>query len=158
MTRTTPPALVILFLGGFGLGWVTQVLLVSAGRSIILPPLSLAVVLGLLAGALVILALPVNRVARGTATRAIDPFYATRVVILAKASSLGGALLAGGAVAILAFLLTRPVMPAVSSTAASGAVVGGAVLLMVAGLVAEKMCTLPPKDDTPARPGLKEPS
>ena len=79
----------------------------------------------------------------------VDPFYATRVVVLAKASSLAGALVTGLAAAILVFLLTRSVLPAVGSLTMAVVTAVGAVVLLAGGLVAEKMCTLPPEDDTP---------
>ncbi len=49
--------------------------------------------------------------ARAAVRRHIDPFYATRVVVLAKASSLGGALLTGVAAGFLFELLVRAGSP-----------------------------------------------
>jgi hypothetical protein len=94
----------------------------------------------------VALALPVRRASRAAVRTPIDPFYATRVVLLAKASSFTGALLGGAAVGIVVELLARPV-------ASGGTLWGGvamlvaAVVLLVAGLVAEWFCTVPPDDE-----------
>jgi hypothetical protein len=90
-------------------------------------------------------------VVKGTAKSRVDPFYATRAVVLAKASSLTGALLGGAAVAVLVFLLTRSVIPPVSSLALAIATVVAGIVLLVGGLIAEKMCTLPPTDDDPTQ-------
>jgi hypothetical protein len=97
----------------------------------------------------VLIALPVYRVVRGTAKTRVDPFYATRAVVLGKASSLTGALLGGAALAILLFLLTRSVIPPVGSLAMAIATTVAGVMLLAGGLIAEKMCTLPPSDDDP---------
>ncbi len=148
MNRTRPATLIVTALASGVTGWIAQVVLVASGRSMIVPPVSLSVVLLLIAGLLVYAAIPVYRTARRTSPRPVDPFYATRVVVLAKASSVGGALFSGAAAAILVFTLTRPVVPAVGSIAVSVAAVVGAIALLVAGLVVEKMCTLPPDDDT----------
>ena len=93
------------------------------------------------------MALPVRRVSRGVPDARIDPFYATRVVMLAKASSLGGALLTGAGIAVAAYLLSRSVLPGVGSVVLAFASAAGAAILLVAGLVAEHMCTIPPDDD-----------
>jgi hypothetical protein len=154
--RTKASTVITLVLGGALIGWVVETILVASGRSILLPPLSLAVVLALIAGLLIYLALPMFRVVRGTAVRRVDPFYATRVVVLAKSSSLGGALIAGVALAILGFVLTRSVIPTLDAVLLAVATAVGSLLLVSAGLIAEKMCTLPPPDEGAGRPGMQD--
>jgi len=144
---TRIPVLLVLAAIGAAVGWIVEAGLVAMGRAIAVPPVTLSVSLALVAAIIIGMAVPVFRVVRGTATKRVDPFYATRVVVLAKASSMGGALLAGGALAILGFVLTRSIMPAVGSVALTIAASVCAVALLIAGLVAEKMCTLPPQDD-----------
>jgi Protein of unknown function (DUF3180) len=148
VTRTRASTLVLLGLLGGALGWFLQVILVALGRPAIILPLTLGSVLALIGIIVVVLALPIRRVVKGTATARVDPFYATRVVVLAKASSISGGLLGGGSVGMLAFVLSRSVV-SVNSVTMSSATVVGAVILLVGGLVAEKMCTLPPDDETP---------
>ena len=140
--------LLLAVLGG-GAGWFLETLLVSAGSPAFIPPYTLAVVLAAIGVIVVFVARPVYRAVRRTATTRVDPFYATRAVVLAKASSLTGALLGGMAVAVLVFLLTRSVIPPVGSLAQAIATAVAGVLLLAGGLVAEKMCTLPPSDDDP---------
>jgi hypothetical protein len=147
VTRTRPSVLLLLAVLGGGAGWFLETALVASGRPTFIPPVTLAAVLALIAVVVVVMALPVYRVVRGTAKRRVDPFYATRAVVLAKASSLTGALIGGAALAILLFLLSRSVVPPVGSLGLAVASTVAGVLLLAGGLIAEKMCTLPPSDD-----------
>ncbi|UTT63303.1 DUF3180 family protein [Microcella humidisoli] len=149
MTRTRPLALVLAALVGAAAAFALDSLLAMRGVAVLVPPASLAVALVLIGVVVLALAWPVRRAAAGE--RRIDPFYATRAVVLAKASALAGALLAGGAAGILLYLLTRAVVPLGSTLAAGGTVVA-AVLLVSAALVAEHWCALPPDDPTEETP------
>lgn len=146
MTRTRFSTILTLAVIGAAIGWVLEVVTVSMGRPIAIPPVTLSVALVLIAGIVVGMAVPVWRVVRGTAKKRIDPFYATRVVVLAKASSMAGALLGGSALAVTTFVLTRSQLPAVGSVALAVAASVCSIVLLVAGLIAEKMCTLPPEE------------
>ncbi len=149
MTRTKPLHLIALaVLGGAAL-WFVETALVASGRPVLPLPFPLPFTLALIGVIIVVMAWPVRRVARGDRTKRVDPFYATRVVMLAKASSLGGALLAGGGLGIASYLLSRSVLPAVGSVTMGIATAAGAILLLVAGLVAEHWCAIPPDDDDP---------
>lgn len=152
MTRTRPTVLIALGIAGATIGWLLELCLVASGRPAVIPPVTLGVALALIGILIVLLAVPVSRVARKVPGAEVDPFYATRVVLLAKASSMSGSLVAGFALAILVFLLSRSVLPAAVSVTMCAVTAGGAILLLAGGLVAEKMCTLPPEDD-----GTKEP-
>jgi hypothetical protein len=149
VTRTRFSTVALLAFVGAAVGWALEAVLVAMGRAIVIPPVTLSVALVLIAAIVIAMAVPVWRVVRGTATKRVDPFYATRVVVLAKASSLAGSLLAGAAIAIMIFVLTRSVLPALGSVGLTVAASVCAVLLLVAGLIAEKMCTLPPQDEAP---------
>lgn len=146
MTRTNPVHLVLLAAFGAIFAWLAELALSATGRPIIVPPTTIAVVLVLLALVVAVMAWPVRKVARRVEGARVDPFYATRVVVLAKASSISGALLAGAGVGALAYLLTRPV-PAVGSVGMTIAMTASAALLMIGGLLAEHWCTIPPDDD-----------
>lgn len=147
MTRTRPLHLLMLAMLGAALLWFVETALAATGRAVLIPPFTLAIALLLIGIVIVVMAWPVRRVARGDRTRRVDPFYATRVVVLAKASSLGGALLAGGGLGIAGYLLSRSVLPAVGSVSMAVGTAVGAILLLVAGLVAEHWCAIPPDDD-----------
>jgi len=152
MKRTSPTSLVVLFLVGAGAGWLVEFMLVGSGRPTLPLPFTLATALGLIGILVVVLALPVWRVVRRVHGAKVDPFYATRIVLLAKASSLTGSLLTGAAAAIVVFLLTRSVVASGEPIVMAVVTVVGAALLLIGGLVAEKMCTLPPEDED-SRPG-----
>lgn len=145
-------ALPLVVIGGLGVvvGWFAEVMLVGSGRPSLDLPFTLGVALGLIGVLVVLAALPVFRVVRRVAGARVDPFYATRVVMLAKASSLSGALLGGGGLGVAAYLLSRSVVPGVGSVALALAAVVGAIVLLVCGLVAESMCAIPPDDEDPA--------
>jgi hypothetical protein len=147
MKRTRPTTLILLaFVGGIG-GFLLQLALAAGSQPTMRPEYTLAVTLVFIAIVVVALAVPIRRATRSTVRRPIDPFYATRVVVLAKASSLGGALLAGIAAGFTIELLVRAGSPSSDSYVRTLVMLGASVLLLVAGLVAEHLCTVPPDDD-----------
>ena len=156
MTRTRPVSLIVLAVIGAAATWLLEVALAAGGRAVVIPPFTLAAALVLIGVIIIVMALPVRRVSRRMPNARIDPFYATRVVMLAKASSLTGALLAGGGSGILAYLLSRSITPVAGSVAMTVAAGVAAIVLMVAGLVAEHMCAIPPDDEHP-KPGPRGP-
>lgn len=146
MTRTRPTVLVLLAaLGGAG-AWFLEVWQVAVGHPAVVPPVTFAIVLGMLGVVIVLYAIPVWRVASGRTKKRVDPFYATRVVLLAKASSLTGALAGGAALGMLVYLLSRSVIPGVESVTLAIVTTVGGIVLLAGGLIAENMCTLPPDD------------
>jgi len=146
MSRTSVWLLLGIGVGGLVVGWLVELLLVSLGRTILVPPYPLPGALVVLAVAGVAVAVPVRRVARGLPGARVDPFYATRVLALAKSAGIAGAGFAGLFGGALVFVLTRPVVvddlawKSVAGLAASAA-------LLLAGLVAEGMCRIPPRDE-----------
>lgn len=146
MRHTSPVLLLAVALLGGVAGFGLQTVLAAASMAKLRPEYTLPVSLVVIAILVVALAVPVRRAVRGRERRRVDPFYATRVVILAKASSIAGALLAGAGVGFLADLLLRGA-PTGDVLARILVSLGGAVLLLVGGLVAEFLCRVPPSDD-----------
>jgi O-antigen ligase len=146
VNRTRPVPLVLFAAAGAAVVWLLEIALLSAGRPAAVPPTTLALALAVIGILDLALAIPIRRAVRDRTRSRIDPFYATRVAVLSKASSLAGALAVGVGVGILIFLLTRSVL-AVSSVLMTGATVVGAIVLLVAGLIAEYLCSIPPDDD-----------
>jgi hypothetical protein len=144
--HTSPGLLVALVvfgaLGGFGI----QAALAALSLAKVRPEYTLSVSLVVIAALVVALAVPVRRAVHGPNRRPIDPFYATRVVVLAKACSIAGALLAGVALGFVVELLFRGA-PSNDTLLRLLAALGGAVLVLVGGLVAEYLCRVPPHDD-----------
>lgn len=149
MRHTKAVTIVVFGIVGLAVGFVLEVALASAGQPVLIPPYTLTITLVAAAAIVVALALPIRRAIRGTATSRIDPFRAMRVVVLAKASSLVGSLMAGFGVGVVAFLLTRPVVADVGSLWPGIAAALSGLVLAVAGLVAERLCTLPPDEPDP---------
>ncbi|MGV8876904.1 MAG: DUF3180 domain-containing protein [Rhodoglobus sp.] len=145
--RTAPLHLVVVAAVGAGAGWLLELLLTASGRPIVIPSISLAVSLLLIAAIVVVLAIPIFRYSRSLRRQRINPFFALRVLVLAQASSYAGALLSGAGLAIGGYLLSRTVSPGTGSISASFVVSGGAIVLLIAGLVAEYLCTIPPDDE-----------
>jgi hypothetical protein len=148
VTRTRPAHLILLLVVGALALWFIEIALAASGRAVLIPPFTLGVALLLIGVIVVLMALPVRRVARRVPGAAVDPFYATRVVIIAKASSLAGALLAGAGLGIGCYLLSRTVLPGLNAITMAFATALGGVVLLIGGLVAEHMCTIPPDDDS----------
>lgn len=152
MKRTHATTLIGLGLAGVVIGFLLEMGVVAGGLPVLVPPVSLPITLIAIAAIVVILAVPIRRAVLGRAKARIDPFHATRVAVLAKASSLSGALLTGSGIGILAYELSRPVLPTASSVWLAAVATFGAAVLLAAGLVAERMCTLPPPSDDDAVP------
>jgi hypothetical protein len=137
---------VIFVVIGLAAGFVLEVALAAAGQPVLIPPYTLSITLVAAAVIVVVLAVPIRRAIRGTSRTAINPFRAMRIVVLAKASSLVGGLIAGFGVGVVAFLLTRPVVADVGSLWPGIATALAGAVLLTAGLVAERLCTLPPDE------------
>lgn len=154
MKRTSATLLVILAAIGAVAAAFIEAGLTAGGRPIILPPLTLALALALIGGIVVSLAAPIRRLTRGLAKSPIDPYYATRVLVLAKASAVTGAVIAGLALGVVVYLLSRSQVP-IGSTAQAVVTIIGAAVALAGGLIAEHMCTIPPSDDDDDDSGRK---
>ncbi|MFF1879726.1 DUF3180 domain-containing protein [Leifsonia sp. NPDC058230] len=154
MKRTRATTLIALAVGGAVVGFLVELAAAGGGIAVFIPPLTLPITLVAIAVIVVAFAVPIRRATHpraGRTARPIDPFQAMRVVVLAKACSLSGALLTGGGIGFLVYLLSRAVIPASTSIVFTVTATVGAAILLAAGLVAEHMCRLPPedKDDDP---------
>ena len=156
MKRTSAGALLLAAALGIAAGFLVDQLLTSAGRPTFTPAVTLPILLVLLGAVVVALAVPIRRATHGGSTSAVNPFRAVRIAMLAKASSIVGAVIGGLGGGLWIFLATRPVTPSLGSL---GTVIATAVcgaLLVVAGLVAEHLCTIR-KDDDDEQPGGDDP-
>jgi hypothetical protein len=144
--RTRVTTLIALAIVGGAIGAFVELTLQANGRPIIGLPITLAIALAVIGGIVVTLAVPIRRMTRASNAPRVDPFYATRIVMLAKACAVTGALIAGVGFGVLAYLLTRSVIGVGSVTQAIATIIGAGVLL-AGGLLAEHMCRIPPSDD-----------
>lgn len=147
MGLTRPATLVVAGLAAAAVAW----LLISNFYGRIpnlpwLPPLTI--------GALAILEgyAAVNtraRIDRRPGRDPVDPLAVARFVVLAKASSLAGAIFAGFYGGLLAWLLAEPTREAQNDVPAGTAGLATALALMGAGLWLERACRVPePPDET----------
>ncbi len=146
MKRTSYSALLVIGVVGGAAAGLVQLGLATSGRPILVLPITLPLALAAIGAIVVVLAVPIRRMTGGRPGGPVDPFYATRVVMLAKASAIGGALVVGVGAGMLAYLLTRPVVPGVESIGSAVVAIVGAAALLACGLVAEHMCRIPPDD------------
>ena len=146
MKHTRVSTLVLLGALGIVGGAFAETLLATGGRPIVIPQLGLPVALVAIAVILVLLALPIRRLTHGKAKAPIDPYYATRVLMLAKACALVGAVLGGLSIGVVGYLLTRSVLPDGGPIGLTVSTLVGSGILLAAGLIAERMCTIPPAD------------
>ncbi|MEY4417728.1 MAG: hypothetical protein RIQ88_166 [Actinomycetota bacterium] len=131
-----------------------------------LSPLSLTLSILVVAIALILLALPIYRYKRALKKileakdganlkrpLPVDPFYAVRVLLLAKASAITSTIFIGWHAGIIFFLVTAPVIAREAIMPNLLAGIASIVLLTVAFIV-QGICKLPsdsgPKDDTVA--------
>lgn len=93
------------------------------------------------------------RIERRPGARLLDPIMAARSVALAKASSVGGTVVAGVWTGALVYLLPRRAQLVAAAQDVPGAVVGlvCALLLVAAALWLERTCRTP-EDPDPPRP------
>lgn len=146
MKRTGVWMLVGTAVAGAFAGFAIDQILTAMGRATFTPVVTLPILLVLLGAVILILALPIRRAIRGAGT-VLNPFRALRIAVLAKASSIVGAAVAGVGVGLATFLLTRPVNPPLGSLSAIIATVVGGAALIAAALVAERWCTIRKDDD-----------
>jgi len=149
VTRTKLSTVVALIVVGAVAGFLVQIGLAAAGSPKFTPYYTLALSLVFIAAIVVALAIPIRRATRGKVRTRIDPFYATRVVLLAKASSIAGAVIAGTAFGLLLELLVRSGGLNSDGLLQTLATLGGAIALLTAGLVGEFFCTVPQPPDDP---------
>jgi Protein of unknown function (DUF3180) len=136
-----------LAIAGAVVGWLLEIGLASAGLAAVIPPYSLPVTLIAIGLIVVVAGWPIRQAVRGRSQRRIDPFRAMRVLLLAKASTLAGALLGGVAIGIGLYLVSRPVLPPAASLVPTAVSLVAALLLVVCGLLVEHWCRIPPEDD-----------
>jgi hypothetical protein len=151
---TTWRLLLGLALVGFVLAWAA--LTVGESRTGTIPdvPWPSAVVLGVFGGAVLVVALALRPRLRGRPGHdPVNPIVAARFAVLALACSRAGAFFVGVYAAFLALALTDLSIPYRRHLAlVSGACVLAALLVVVAGLVLERLLRLPEPPPGAERP------
>lgn len=146
MQRTSSSTLAVWAVIGTVLAIVVDVVLESQGFS--LPELPWFAVIGMLvlAAILFLLGWPIKKWNDGDRTKEIDPIQAARVAIMAKASALTGAGLAGWYLGNAGYYFLSA--PGIRNDLAAGMLVAmiSAAVLMIVGMIVEGFCEIPPQD------------
>lgn len=147
MKPTAATSLLAVGVAGGAVAYSAELVLVRLGEPILVPPITLSVALALIGVIIPLLAWPIRQAVRAARhPQPIDPFYATRVLLVAKASSLTASALAGVGLGVVVFLAGRTVVVWSQIWVAFLTVAAG-VVMMVGALVAERWCVLPPGDE-----------
>lgn len=139
------------------LGYQVGVTLVRLGQPLPTSPTNLLVTLPVIAVVLVILAIPVMRYqsamkknrefsagAKPVLVKRVDPFYAMRVAVLAKAVAIAGSVFTGWHVGVLVTVLASPQVSE-GGVWRSSFGIAGSLAMTIAGLLIERACRVPPE-------------
>ncbi|UVI37073.1 DUF3180 domain-containing protein [Brevibacterium spongiae] len=146
MQRTSTSTLAVWAVIGTVLAVVVDVVLESQGFA--LPGLPWFAIIGMivLSAVLLVLGWPIKKWNDGDRTKEIDPIQAARVAVMAKASALTGAGLAGWYLGNAGYYFLSA--PGIRNDLAAGMLVAviAAAALMIVGIIVEGFCEIPPQD------------
>ena len=127
-------------------------LLVANGNPLPVSPVNLLITLVAIALVVLALSLPIwnykNALKKKPAPKRVDPFYAVRVLLLSKASSISGSIFLGWHIGAVTSQLISPVT-AGSALIQNGAGVVASLVLISSSVAAEHICRLPDDSDSP---------
>jgi|688.fasta_scaffold186629_4 hypothetical protein len=155
MKPTKASVVLVIVFGVTVLSFVAVRLLVANGMAVPASPTNLLVTLAAIALILLGLTIPIWRYkasltqyTKGPRPKRVDPFYAVRVVLLAKASAITGSGFVGWHLGAMIAQLSLPVSFTAALLQNSFGLVAS-VVLTVAAIVSEQICRLPdePKDN-----------
>lgn len=143
--QTKPLAIIAAAAIGAAIGLVVQFGLSGRGAPPLVPPLSLAAMLVLIAAVLLTLGI---RLRRNVVKRpgAINPFHAVRLLVTARAAQLVGGLLGGFGGGLALSLLGRTVPAPTGTWVPMVLALAGGVILVVCAAITEHLCRVPPGD------------
>ena len=131
-------------------GYLLPQILINNGGSIPISPWSIVITLPLIAIALVVMAIPIYRYRRAileiaktkslTRPKRLNPFYAVRVLLLAKSIAISGSIFTGWHLGVVWLQATSPVIP--SSTLQNALALIGSFLMTAIALIVERICKI----------------
>lgn len=154
--RSNPLAVVAAAAMGIAIGLVIQFGLSSRGSAPFIPPLSLAVMLVLIAAVVLTLGIRLRRTVLKRAG-AVNPFHAVRLLATARAGQLVGGLLGGFGGGLALSLLGRSVPAPPATWVPMLLVLGGGIVLVVCAAITEHLCRVPPGDGDGTEDAGEEP-
>jgi hypothetical protein len=152
-------------------GYLLPQLIINNGGSIPISPFSILLTLPLIGILLIIMAIPMfkyrsalhaiskskadgNEVKLINRPKRLNPFYAVRLVLLAKSISISGAIFSGWHLGLVWLQLTQPVVP--SSIFQNAIGLFGSALMTACAVVVERICKI--TDDLPDTKPVGEPA
>lgn len=136
-------------------GYLLPKLVVAGGGPIPVSPWNIIFTLPATGIVLFLMAIPLIKYRRALAAlkkntnlprpKRINPFYAVRLVVLAKAISISGAIFFGWHLGLVWLQVTAPVLP--SSTGQNALGLGGSAVMLVLAVIVERLCRV--VDDLP---------
>jgi hypothetical protein len=131
-------------------GYLLPQFVVNNGGSIPISPLNIIITLPLIGIILVLMAIPMFKYRKALLARSKDsaaqrpmpmnPFYAVRLVLLAKAIEISGAIFSGWHIGVVWLQLTSPIIP--SSTLQNTFALIGAIVMTVCAIIVERVCRI----------------
>jgi polyferredoxin len=150
MKQTQIMSLVAWAISATTAGYLLPQILINNGGSIPISPWSIVVTLPLIAIALVVMAIPIYRYRRAileiaktkslTRPKRLNPFYAVRVLLLAKSIAISGSMFTGWHLGVVWLQVTSPVIP--SSTLQNALALIGSFLMTAIALIVERICKI----------------
>lgn len=132
-------------------GYLYSKITVSNGGQVPVTPLNLVLTFIAIASILAIFAAPMFRYRKALAEQAknpaaprpkrLNPFYAVRLVVLAKATAIAGAIFTGWQAGVIWFQISSPVTP--GSVWLNLAALVASIIMIVVGLIIERVCRIP---------------
>lgn len=152
--------LVATFVAG-AITFVAVKALIANGGAVPVAPNNLLISIPSIAVIELLAAIPVFRYRRelgkyittGKRPKRIDPFYAVRVLALAKATGISGALFAGFALSLVILQATLPVIP--DSISLNALALIESIVLIVVAILIERACKLPEDSEDVEAAGAK---
>lgn len=129
-------------------GYFLAAFLVARGFQVPVSPTNLLITLGAIGVVLLALSIPIWRYRKalgettGQRPKRVDPFYAVRVLLLAKASSIAGALFAGWHLGVVGYQVLGPVVVPILALQ-NGLGFFASFALVTSAYVTEQLCRLP---------------
>src|SRR5690554_6530300 len=130
---------------GAGAGLLTQTYRSGVGFAPLSPPLSLPASLLVIAIVLFILAHRLKKAIASERKTTVNPFHAVRLLAAARAAQFTGCLFAGFGVGLIVTILNRISQLSVTVWLPMVLTTVMAVVLLIAGIIAENACRIPPE-------------
>ena len=131
-------------------GYLLPQIVVNNGGALPISPLNIIITLPLIGIILILMAIPMFRYRRSLLAKAkdsalprpmpINPFYAVRLVLLAKAIAISGAIFSGWHLGVVWLQFTSPIIP--TSTLQNAFALIGAIVMTVCAIVVERICRI----------------